>query len=397
MIGGVNRDRPYQGVRILDVSQGFAGPYCAGLFALYGAEVIKVEPPVGDWIRRIGQAYGDHTPLGIVANRGKKCLALDLKQEAGRDIVLRLAGDCDIFIESSRPGVADRLGIGYEDIRRVNPNVLYVSVSGFGQSGPNAGRPATDTVMQAYSGIVSLNQGMDGVPHRVGMLIVDTSSAVYAFQAVQAALYARRENGEGRYLDISLMQSTAAFLAPKIVEYHLADGNPRILNAPTGSYQTKDGWLAVAVIREDKYVDLCELIGRPDLARDPRFDSFEKRADNTGVLLPELRKTFAEETTAVWSEKLQAAEILCSPVNDLGDWLTDPHVREVGKVTLLDQPDAGTIPVPDVPGTTAAGDGEAPLIAPVIGEHGREILDALGIEDAEIARLAEAGTVKIPD
>ena len=397
MIGGVSQDQPYQGIKVLDVSQGFAGPYCAALFALYGAEVIKVEPPEGDWIRQIGQAYGDHTPLGIIANRGKKCLALDLKKDGAVELLLELARDCDIFIESSRPGVADRLHIGYEDIRKVNPNVLYVSVSGFGQAGPNAGRPATDTVMQAFSGIVSVNEGMDGVPHRIGMLIVDTSAGVYTFQAVQAALYARRESGEGRYLDINLMQSTAAFLAPKIVEYHLTDGNPRILNAPTGSFQTKDGWLAVAIIREPKYVHMCELIGRPDLARDPRFDSFEKRAENTAALLPELRKTFAEETSAVWAEKLQAAEILCSPVNDFGDWLADPHVREVGKVTLLDQPDAGTIPVPDVPGTTAPEGGEAPLVAPAIGEHGREILAGLGIEDAEIARLAEAGTVRFPD
>ena len=150
---------PYEGLRVLDVSQGFAGPYAGGLLSLYGASVTKVEPPGGDWIREIGRAFDGNTPLGLVANRGKRSIALDLKTEAGRDIVHRLARDADIFIESFRPGVAARLGIDYDAIDRINPRILYLSVSGFGQNGPDTSRPATDTVIQAHSGFMSINKG----------------------------------------------------------------------------------------------------------------------------------------------------------------------------------------------------------------------------------------------
>ncbi len=390
-------EHPYAGLKVLDLTQGFAGPYCAGLLALYGADVVKVEPPEGDWIRQIGRAFGGQTPLGIVANRGKRCIALDLKKEGGREVALRLAEAADIVLESFRPGVAARLGVGYEQVRCRNPGVLYVSISGFGQDGPYAGRPTTDTVVQAFSGFISVNEGMDGVPHRVGMLVVDTVSGVYAFQALQAALYARRgKDGEGRYLDISLMQSTAAFLAPKIVEHHLENGKPRILNAPAGSYRTRDGWIAVAVIKEEHFPRLCEALGRPELGRDPRFDSFETRAANFDVLKPLLDETFARRTTAEWVERLQAADVLCNPINTFSDWLADPHVKASGTVTTVAQPGAGEVPMPIVPGTTPAADGTPEPVAPAIGEHGREILVEIGFGEGEIAALAAAGAVRLP-
>jgi crotonobetainyl-CoA:carnitine CoA-transferase CaiB-like acyl-CoA transferase len=184
-------DRPYEGLRVLDVSQGFAGPYAAGLMSLYGASVTKVEPPGGDWIRGIGTAFDGQTALGAVANRGKRSIAIDLKTDGGRDLVHRMAKDADVFVESFRPGVAKRLGIAYDDIRALNPRILYLSVSGYGQDGPGAGRPATDMVIQANSGFMSVNKSMDGVPVKSGVLIADTATGIYAFQALAAALFAR--------------------------------------------------------------------------------------------------------------------------------------------------------------------------------------------------------------
>ena len=179
---------PYAGLKIVDISQGFAGPYCDGIFALYGADVIKVEPFEGDWIRAIGESYGGQTPLGMVANPHKRSIALNLKSDAACDIVHKFAADADVFLESFRPGVSARLGVGFDEIKKINPNIIYGSVSGFGQTGPYARRPGSDTVLQSFSGLVAVNKGNDELPPRVGMLVPDTITGVYAHQAVAAAL-----------------------------------------------------------------------------------------------------------------------------------------------------------------------------------------------------------------
>lgn len=384
---------PYEGLRVLDVSQGFAGPYAGGLLSLYGASVVKVEPPEGDWIRSIGQAYGGNTPLGVVANRGKRSIAIDMKTEGGRDVVHRLAERADVFIESFRPGVAARLGISYAEIRARNPRVLYLSISGFGQNGPGAQRPAVDTVIQANSGFMSVNRGMDGVPHRAGVLIADTSTGVYAFQALAAALFAREREAEGRHIDISLMQGTAAFLAPKIIEFHAADGSPRPLNAPAGSYRTKDGWLAITLVKERHFERLCRAIGQPTLACDPRFETFESRARHLDAITEIVAQALTERTTADWVERFEAAEALCSPIADFGDWLGDPHVQSTTAAPVVKQPGMGAIPIPHIPGTDPATD----AVAPTVGQHGTEILAELGLDDAAVARLVRDGAVRLPD
>ena len=383
---------PYDGLRVLDVSQGFAGPYVGGMLALYGASVVKVEPPEGDWIRGIGRAFDGQTALGVVANRGKRSIAINLKSEAGRGLVHRLARDADVFIESFRPGVAGRLGIAYPDIHAINRRILYLSISGYGQQGPGAGRPATDMVIQANSGFMSVNKGMDGVPHKAGVLIADTATGVYGFQAVAAALFAREREREGRYLDISLMQSTAAFLAPKIVEYHAEDGSPRLLNAPAGSYRTKDGWIAITLVKEHHFERLCRAIGRDDLPRDPRFASFESRGEHSDAIRDIVAEAVAGKTTGDWLQRFAAEEVLASVIADFGDWLADPQATETRAAPLVDQPGMGRVPVPTIPGT----DPEGSPVAPAVGEHGREILAELGLDDNAVARLARDGAVHLP-
>ncbi|MEK9724774.1 MAG: CoA transferase, partial [Rhodospirillaceae bacterium] len=248
---------PYAGLKIVDISQGFAGPYCASLFALYGAQVDKVEPFDGDWIRGIGRAIGDQTALSLVANPHKRSIALNLKSEAAQDVVKKMAADADVFLESFRPGVVERLGVGYDAIRAVNPKIVYASVSGFGQGGPYAKRPGSDTVLQSFTGLVSVNVGNDGVPHRVGMLVPDTVTGLYAHQAIAAALAGRVDEAEGVHLDISLAQAMGAFLAPKVIERQLEGGEPRILNAPAGTYETADGYVGMALVREREYGRIC--------------------------------------------------------------------------------------------------------------------------------------------
>ena len=384
---------PYAGLRVLDVSQGFAGPYVGGMLSLYGASVIKVEPPEGDWIRGIGTSFGGNTALGVVANRGKRSIAINMKAEAGRALVHRLARDADVFIESFRPGVAKRLGIAYPDIRALNTRILYLSISGYGQQGPGAGRPAVDTVIQANSGFMSVNRGMDGVPHRTGVLIADTATGIYAFQAVAAALFARQKEAEGRYLDISLMQGTAAFLAPKIVEFHAEAGSPRVLNAPAGSYRTADGWIALTLVKEHHFEKLCRAIGREELAEDPRFRSFATRGAHSDAIRDIVAAALAAKTTAEWARRFAEQEVLASPIADFGDWLADPQVTGTDAAPVVDQPGMGSVPIPAIPGT----DPEGSPASPGVGQHGREILGELGFDAAMVEGLVRDGAVTLPD
>lgn len=387
---------PYKGIRVLDVSQGFAGPYVGGMLSLYGASVIKVEPPEGDWIRIIGKAFGGNTPLGVVANRGKRSIAINLKTDAGLALVHQMAETADVFLESFRPGVAARLSIAYPDIKKINPRIIYLSVSGFGQDGPESGRPATDTVIQANSGFMSVNEGMDGVPHKAGVLIADTSTGIYGFQAVAAALFARQHESEGLHLDVSLMQSTAAFVAPKVVEYHLEDGAPRLLNAPAGSYRTKDGWLAVTLVKEHHFEKLCQAIGQDTLIDDPRFANFDTRAEHIDVLKALIGEVLLSKTTDEWVETLTKHEVLCSPIGDFGDWLADPQAVATHAAPVVDQPGMGPIPIPAIPGTDPDTNVESQPVAPSIGEHGRDILAEFGFDDDRIAGLVRDGAVSLP-
>src|ERR1700751_2507559 len=244
MSSEMNTQGAYAGLRVLDLGQGVAAPYCAMLLAMHGAEVVKLEPLAGDWARGLGMQYGDHTAMSAHYNRGKRSRSLDLKAPAGREIALSLADRADVVIEGFRPGVAARLGLGYDALRARNPRLLYVSVSGFGQEGPYVGLPCSDSVAQAFSGLMSVNLGNDGAPQRVGAIIVDTLTGLYAAQALGVALYARERRGQR--LEVSLKQCAAAILGHKLAEHVLEGGTPRQLNVPTGVYRTRNGWLIVA-------------------------------------------------------------------------------------------------------------------------------------------------------
>ena len=390
---------PYAGLKVVDVSLGFAGPYCAGLFALHGADVIKVEPPKGDWMRTIGRGFAGHTPHDLVANRAKQSVALDLNTEEARRVALHMARDCDLFVESWRPGVAKARGIDYAAVKAVNPGVVYVSVSGFGQQGPYNGRPGTDTVIQAYSGLISVNVGQDGIPHRVGMLVPDTVTGLYAHQAAAAALFARQRNGgaEGTYLDISLTQAMGAFLAPKIIEWHLEDGRPRLLNAPAGTFETKDGHIAITLVKEPQWAAICEVLGLPELADDPRYNDFQVRAENIEDLRALMTARLRERTTAAWVEAMQARDILCDDINDFGAWLGDEQVAATGLAPMIHQAGIGPLPFPAIPGMAPDPTGDASRPAPDIGQHGRQVLEAHGYTAAAQQALVEAGALVLSD
>ncbi len=365
------------------------------LLGVYGAEVTKVEPPEGDWSRYLGTTHGSHTALSAVYNRGKRSLCLDLKHEQGIAVAKRLARECDVLIEGFRPGVAARLGLGYEELARDNPGLIYLSVSGFGQQGPYAKRPGSDSVAQAFSGLVSVNVGNDKMPHRVGATISDVATGVYAFQAVATALFARASVGTGRWIDVSLTQSTAALLGHKVAEYVLEGGAPRALNVPAGSYQTTDGWLMVTLVSEAQYKRLCAAIGREDLAGDPRFADFAKRADSADTLIPQLREAFLTRSSETWLARLHAADIIAEHILTPGGWLRNVHVEATQAAVRQDTPGVGPVYAPRTPGI--AGLSEDRLCpAPDIGADSRAVLLDAGFEASAIDALIETGAVRIP-
>ena len=373
------RPQPYRGLFVLDASQGIAGPYGASQLAACGADVVKIEPPAGDWSRGLGTREGTQSVMHVSFNRGKRSAVLDLQAPTGRAAMLKLAARADVMLEAFRPGVAARLGIQPEAGK---PDVVFLSISGFGQHGPYAERPATDSVVQAFSGMVALNAGMDGVPHRTGgVMMVDMVTGLSAMIAVQAAIAEQaqdRTSGTAprrRVLDVSLMQSAAALMGFNIAEQGFLGQAPPLVNVPAGTYQGSDGrWLMVAMLREPEYQTFCRLIDQPELATDPRFDSFPNRAQHRETLLPILRAALITRPAAEWVARFQGARMLCDLVNAPLDWLAEPHVRAVGAALPLAQPGLGTMPFPKLPGL-----GPWSVPAPALGEHTAEVLREVGL------------------
>src|SRR3954470_7351232 len=386
-------EAPYRGLRVVDFGQGIASPYCAILLAAYGAEGTKREPPEGDWSRYLGTTYGNHTALSAVYNRGKRSLCLDLKHEQGIAVARRLAGVCDVFIEAFRPGVAARLGLGYEALARDNPGLIYLSVSGFGQAGPYAKRPGSDSVAQAFSGLVSINVGNDKTPHRVGTTVSDVVTGVYAFQAIATTLFARATTGTGRWIDVNLAQSTAALLGHKAAEHVLEGGTPRALNVPAGTYQSTDGWMMVTLVNEPQYKRLCAAVGREDLATDPRFADFAKRADCADALIPQLREVFRSDSSEAWLARLHAADIIAERIHNPREWLRSVHVEATKAAVCQDTPGVGRVYSPRTPGI--AGLSEDNLRpAPDIGQDSYAVLIEAGFDRSIIDDLVKTGAVR---
>ena len=384
---------PYRGLRVLDFGQGIASPYCAMLLGVYGADIIKVEPPEGDWSRFLGTTYGNHTTLSAVYNRGKRSLCLDMKHKDGISIARRLAKDCDVLIEGFRPGVAARLGIGYEALSRENPGLVYLSVSAFGQSGPYSKRPGSDSVAQAFSGLVSINVGNDKTPHRVGHTISDVVTGVYAFQAIATTLFARAAVGTGRWIDVNLCQSTAALLGHKVAEHILEGGAPRALNVPAGSYQTTDGWMMVTLVNEPQYKRLCAAIEREDLAGDPRFADFASRADSADALISQLREVFLTRPTDAWLSRLHAADIIAERILDPGEWLRNSHVEATKAAVCQDTPGVGPVYSPRTPGIAGLSE-DSLCAAPDIGQDSVAVLTEAGLDRDAINGLIASGAVR---
>ena len=388
-------DAPFAGLKVVDLSQGIAGPYCAMLLAQHGADVIKVEGiGDGDWARTLGTRYGSHTAFSIIGNLGKRSIALDLKSEAGKQVLWRLLKGADVFLEGFRSGVIRRLGFDYDSVAAREPRLLYLSVSGFGQTGPLAGRPAMDPVLQAYTGLMSENRGEDGIPHRVPVIVVDMSTALYAFQALSAALYARRDEPRGRYIDASLMQAATALQSIRLMACHLEGGTMKPGGVPGGVFKIADGWMSLVAINDRDWRNLCLAMDRPAVADDPRFATQAARLANDEAVYAIVRPALAARPWVEWNKRLTEAGLMHERLNSYAEFLDQPQVRETGLIQWLTQAGLNRpVPVPALPGMLAQADGTPRGTAPVTGQHSAAILAEHGYGAAEIESLLTQGTV----
>ena len=382
-------EAPFAGLKVIDLSQGIAAPYAGMLLAQYGAEVIKVEPTDnGDWSRGLGVRYGDNTAYSIPSNLGKRSIALDLKQEAGREVLWRLIHGADMFLQGFRPGVIERLGFGYAAVSERESRILYVSISGFGQTGPLAERPAMDPVLQAYTGLMAENRGEDGTPHRIPIIAIDMSTALYAFTAVAAALHARRDMPHGRHIEASLMQGAASLQAVRLMSSYLEGGVITPVVPPNGVHRTADGWISVTVVRPFEWQACCRALDLPMFEKDPLMQTIEGRKEHAAEISAVIRPLLASLPTATVSARLAAHRVMHEQLNTYTEFLRQKHVEESGAVAWLQHPHVPQpMPMPNLVGLPPFADNSLRSIAPALGEHAEAILHEHGYTAEEIANL----------
>jgi crotonobetainyl-CoA:carnitine CoA-transferase CaiB-like acyl-CoA transferase len=389
---------PLEGIRVVDVTSSLAGPYCTQILSALGADVIKVEHPGrGDEARAWGPEFAaGASVLFFAANAGKRSLALDLSSERGRAVLLRLASDADVVIQSLRPGTAQRLGIGPDDLRPLNERLVYVSIGAYGGVGPLAGLPGYDPLMQASAGIMSVTGEPGRPPVRAGTSIVDLGTSTWAALGIVAALLERERTGKGRVVDVSLYETALALMS-----YHLVDflgtgelparhGSAFPLIAPYEVFATADGELMVAAANDRLFAALCTAIGAPELALDARFATNPLRVENRDDLVAAIAEGLRRETTRTWLARLHDAGVPAAPVHSVADAATDEQTAALEILQELDG--RATVDLPLSADGERARHRSAP---PRLGEHTAAVLSEAGYSEAEIAGLVAEGVVAL--
>jgi len=390
---------PLHGIRVIDVSAMLSGPWAADILGDQGADVIKVEPPgTGDHTRKLRHANAGLPAAFLNINRSKRSLTLNLKTAHGLELLHRLVPGADVFIQNFRPGVAERMGIGYDALHAVNPRLVYLSISGFGESGPLAGRRAYDPVIQALSGLTTIQAGADDrKPSLVRTVLPDKLTAITAAQAVSAALFARERSGEGQHVRLSMLDTVLAFLWASDMNGQTFVERPvepqKAASFIDLIYQTRDGHMTVAVMGNAEWRGLCHALGHPEWLEDARFQSPTARDEHVNERLEMTQAVLREKTTAEWLDLFELHDLPCAPALTRAEAIRHPQVHANGTLLELDHPVAGRLRQPRPAARFSRTPPALPRGAPRLGEHNAEILAELGLDAAEIARLRADGTV----
>lgn len=390
-----HRRGPLAGLRVLDLTHMLAGPYCTWVLGALGAEVTKVEmPDAGDFTRSIAPFAGSASIYFMSVNRNKRSITLNLKRPAARAALLRLAERADVMVENNRPGAMQRLGLDYETIARINPKIIYASISGFGQTGPYRQRPAFDAVVQAMSGMMSITGEENGPPVRVGASIGDIGGSLFGTIGILAALADRAVTGRGAQVDVAMFDAQIALLENALARYLNAGDQPQRLGsrhpliAPFQAFPTKDDPIVVCVDTEAQWKRFCQIIGRADLIENPLFAEGNARARRHAELEPVLMAALSTRTRAEWLSAFEAGDVPAGPINDIAAVAQDPQIqargmiRRLGKHAFVNQP---------IHFSTYRGLPEQP--PPQLGEHTATLLAECGYSEEEIAAMKAEGVI----
>ncbi len=396
------QDGPLAGVKVLDLTRVLAGPYCTMFLGDLGAEVVKIEQPdVGDDTRAWGPPFvGGESAYFLCINRNKKSVTLDLKSNQAIGLLRRLAEGADVLVENFRPGTMERLGLGERELRAVNPRLIYASLSGFGADGPMKDWPGYDLIIQAWGGLMSVTGMPDGEPTKVGVAIVDIVAGLMLGKAILAALFARERTGVGQRLETSLLEAEVAclinagsnYLVGGVVPGRWGNAHPNIV--PYQSFKSRDGYLVIGVASEGIWRRLCQAIGMPGLADDPRFARNPQRVEHRGELIDILTEIFLQRDTAAWVTFLIDAGVPCAPVQTIDQVFLAPQVIAREMVVEVPHPTAGTIRMAGLPVKFSGTPASIRLAPPLLGQHTAEVLRSwLKLDDSAIADLKSKGVI----
>lgn len=388
------------GIRVLESTQHLAGPSCAMFLADMGAEVIKIERPgQGDAARILGRLQNGESPMYTALNRNKLSLTLNYKDPRAVHIFMQLAAASDIIVENNRPGVMDRLGLGYVAVKAVNPQIIYASLSGFGQTGPYRDRGGYDTIAQGMSGIMSATGNEGAPPAKAGVPLVDIGTGLFTAYGILAAYIHRQRTGEGQYLDMALLDCALAFSIWEAAAVFSGGEVPRPLgsmhrrNQPHGAFKTQDGYLCIAADQQHHWKTFCERTGLEPLLHDPRFATNRDRVENRHALQTEMEAALVHKTSHEWNDILAAAGVPCGPVYRYDQVFTDPQVQHRQMAVDVEHATAGRLTITNTPLKLSATPGRVRLPAPVLGQHTDDILRRLGYDQATIAHYHDDGVI----
>ncbi len=387
--------KPLEGVVVLDLSRVLAAPYTGMILADMGADVIKIERPgKGDDSRAYGPFKNGESVYYMSLNRGKRSMTLNMKSEEGKQILKDLVKEADVLVENFRGGTMDKLGLGYDVLKEINPRLIYSACTGFGMTGPYKFDPAYDVIVQGMGGIMSITGQEGGEPTKVGASIGDITAGIFSAVGIMMALYAREKTGKGQLVDVSMLDCQVAILENAIARYMNAGVSPKPIGnrhasiTPFQSLKTSDGYVIIAVGNDTLWQKFCGLIDRPDLAADPRFTTNPLRTENVKVLGEELTKTFVTKTMDEWLHILKEGGIPVGPINDVERVIKDPAVIARDMIVTTHHPVAGDVEMAGVPIKLSDTPGSVDGPAPTLGQHTREILkEKLNMDDALIDQL----------